>query len=1116
MRPKDTDPIINTLARLHEQGRSINDKIIEEVATTGRAKTRPGPAVKASVAVSSAALGTVAFGDTTFAQDQDTYVEAVDGTLDTTEETIDRDFPGLVDIDESEVAIVPIVDLDTSYEWEEPSVVSSTAQQAATSNTSEAISNGDESSSDNEKKWLVDMSGNGVTVIPLDIVISSNTSDHNDLERLSEAVTRARRDTMRPDGAFDRIIVAEATDRNRTVEETDRINDVIHAGASELNVQIVSWRNESQANPDYFETPDSSHLSPEGLIALQGLAGQIDTTAKDIVPPNTVASTSNQSIEPSAITNPGPSGETISVEPIDFTEVIDGASKEEKKRIFDQPIQQTGPHSTDSEESIYMMGDSLLDGLKIKGLQKALENEGFTVNDIDAVNGKRFSWGIETARSSENKEHVINSKVLVTAFGTNDSLNDILEDAPVAIRELHEVGSQDGDAPLVVLIAPVGTNPNLEVDAKIIELERIVAEAQAEGIDAVLYRRDIAMAESGLDQYFQADGVHLTSEGYELLAVQDAKAISQLLKEHELSLSTPIQNTENDEVLPIIDITETLDEEYFDDPIESVEVVEVVEPVVETVQPPVEEPQAIVNPESQTSQNVPRYEMSADGQTINIDKIYNFVLSETKLHPSGNACMINPYKINGLDSHVFTRGMEQRERLGTPEQIAFIIATAQVFGYLTENEFPEFKGSVLGVSDIHSPKSNGHIEHDEDDLAVDLTSIFIADNELSGAKAGDLGPAFVTGSNHFSVEFTSRMLEEMHKMRINGLGQDDYIIIRQQTGLEERLAHLRRHNSDSAGIFTRKPVWDHEDHVHLAFILRGNPLWADLYDPNNCADAWDDPEAYESEDTEPVITAPPVIEAPRQAEDSEDDIIDDLVEIIPIPDINIGDIEVDIPTPSAGDVIGLIDGVIETVTGEDEPISTNSVAAPQDEAVDDAEITTETTTEAYDIVLDLIASGEGNYDSMNRGRGGDTSAEEAVSRLGKKLTEMTVKEILQFQASGDLYAAGRYQIIPQTMPGAIQYAGVNLDEQFSEELQDRLAIGLIAGKRPHLDKYLRGEHNDLQGAMIALAKEWASFPDPRTGRSFHHGTGNNRSSHSVEQVSATLIAARNQIMSANS
>jgi hypothetical protein len=44
--------------------------------------------------------------------------------------------------------------------------------------------------------------------------------------------------------------------------------------------------------------------------------------------------------------------------------------------------------------------------------------------------------------------------------------------------------------------------------------------------------------------------------------------------------------------------------------------------------------------------------------------------------------------------------------------------------------------------------------------------------------------------------------------------------------------------------------------------------------------------------------------------------------------------------------------------------------------------------------------------------------------------------------------------------------------------------------------------------MIAMAQEWASLPDPRTGRSFHGGVGGNASHHSVAEVKAAMLAAR--------
>ena len=163
-------------------------------------------------------------------------------------------------------------------------------------------------------------------------------------------------------------------------------------------------------------------------------------------------------------------------------------------------------------------------------------------------------------------------------------------------------------------------------------------------------------------------------------------------------------------------------------------------------------------------------------------------------------------------------------------------------------------------------------------------------------------------------------------------------------------------------------------------------------------------------------------------------------------------------------------------------------------------------------LLSFISSGEGGYNSMNQGTRGNSiigSTHNASSILGKNLPQMTVGEVMQNQDSGKLFAAGRYQIIPDTMKMAVARAGVSSDDMFDSKTQDKLGLALIYnGQRPTLSGYLRGDNNNIQGAMLDLAMEWASAPDPSTGRSYYGGA--NASSHTVEEVRTALTSARKQ------
>ena len=141
-------------------------------------------------------------------------------------------------------------------------------------------------------------------------------------------------------------------------------------------------------------------------------------------------------------------------------------------------------------------------------------------------------------------------------------------------------------------------------------------------------------------------------------------------------------------------------------------------------------------------------------------------------------------------------------------------------------------------------------------------------------------------------------------------------------------------------------------------------------------------------------------------------------------------------------------------------------------------------------LLDVIASGEGNYNSVNRGRAGDSPGDWPKAHLGKSITEMSIKEVRQHQGGrtekcwyngtkgeANLFAVGRYQLIPCTL----QYATASIEDLdvrtlYTPEVQDAFGVFLLFVKRPIVGEYLLGDHNDFKEAGQELAKEFASSP----------------------------------------
>jgi hypothetical protein len=158
-----------------------------------------------------------------------------------------------------------------------------------------------------------------------------------------------------------------------------------------------------------------------------------------------------------------------------------------------------------------------------------------------------------------------------------------------------------------------------------------------------------------------------------------------------------------------------------------------------------------------------------------------------------------------------------------------------------------------------------------------------------------------------------------------------------------------------------------------------------------------------------------------------------------------------------------------------------------------------------DPVATVLAKGEGDWDSVNRGRAGDTPGGiKAIA--GKTFSELTVSEVQRLQR-GEIFAVGRYQFIPSTLSYAIEKAGIDSSELFTPEVQDRLLKALLFFKRPAIGAYITGESDDIAKALDEMALEWASVAW-RHGRSYYASTGGNRASITRYEASLALRQAR--------
>jgi hypothetical protein len=163
-------------------------------------------------------------------------------------------------------------------------------------------------------------------------------------------------------------------------------------------------------------------------------------------------------------------------------------------------------------------------------------------------------------------------------------------------------------------------------------------------------------------------------------------------------------------------------------------------------------------------------------------------------------------------------------------------------------------------------------------------------------------------------------------------------------------------------------------------------------------------------------------------------------------------------------------------------------------------------TTPFSGVLSLLRSGEGGWDSANRGIAGDTPG--GIPGLSK----MTLGQWKQYQSQG-YNALGAYQFIPRTLDLAAREAGISSSTVMTPAVQDRLAVQLMIGsKRPTLADYLRGKTNDVNQALDDLALEWASVAT-RGGGTAYPNQGGNRASIGRDKARKVLEQARATFLS---
>lgn len=140
------------------------------------------------------------------------------------------------------------------------------------------------------------------------------------------------------------------------------------------------------------------------------------------------------------------------------------------------------------------------------------------------------------------------------------------------------------------------------------------------------------------------------------------------------------------------------------------------------------------------------------------------------------------------------------------------------------------------------------------------------------------------------------------------------------------------------------------------------------------------------------------------------------------------------------------------------------------------------TKQALDIISKYESAGA-QYNAMNQGTIPDAKGQQPKATvggktskdiIGKNLTDMTIGEVIRRQDrkltndQGFIHAAGRYQIIGNTLPEAMRGAGLKPTDMFSPENQDKMGIYLLKtggpGKWEGLKKATSAEKAIVQQA----------------------------------------------------
>jgi muramidase (phage lysozyme) len=111
------------------------------------------------------------------------------------------------------------------------------------------------------------------------------------------------------------------------------------------------------------------------------------------------------------------------------------------------------------------------------------------------------------------------------------------------------------------------------------------------------------------------------------------------------------------------------------------------------------------------------------------------------------------------------------------------------------------------------------------------------------------------------------------------------------------------------------------------------------------------------------------------------------------------------------------------------------------------------------------------------------------------LTTMTIQEVMNLQrqliGKGKMSAAGKYQVMYQTLAEVVGKMGLKYDQKFDAGVQDQIADFLIQ-RRGYMQYAKSATAEAKERFLTNLSKEWAGLPSGPSGESYHKDVGNNK------------------------